>query len=142
MELQNLLLLTYRLKHPRAPVSELDATEMRLSSKNLGWLLRELEKDFELHPEFSALLSIYLQKRNYLMHRFFFDNASNLLSTGGCNAMVDELKGLSQVLREADAIAQEISKRLRAAAGWSEEKIEALVRAQLKRDSDHDLEVT
>ncbi|HWO56594.1 MAG TPA: hypothetical protein VNN55_03400 [bacterium] len=142
VELQSLLLLTYRLNHPSAPVSELDDVDMRLSSKNLGGLLRELGKHFTVHPEVSDLLNTYRDKRNYLMHRFFFDNARKLLSPPGCDAMVDELKDLSRVFQEADAIAREMSKRLRALVGWSEEEIEALVRAEIRKDADCDGQVT
>ncbi|MGB9619227.1 MAG: hypothetical protein ACPL7K_02305, partial [Armatimonadota bacterium] len=138
VELQSLLLLTHRLDHPEAPISELDRVDMQLSSKNLGCLIRELEKRFVLRPEFSALLKTYREKRNYLMHRFFFENASKLLTPRGGDAMVKELKELSRIFREADAIAQGISKRLRGAAGWSEEEIEALVRVQLKKLSGED----
>jgi hypothetical protein len=136
VELQSLLLLTYRLNNPSAQVSDLDDVDMRLSRKNLGGLLRELGKHFSLPTEFSDQLNAYREKRNYLMHRFFFDNARKLLSPLGCAAMVDELKDLSRALGEADAIAQDFSKRLRARAGWSEEEIAALLRAELKKDAD------
>lgn len=142
VELQSLLLLTYRLNHPTASVTDLDGVDMSLSRKNLGSLLRELAKHFTLHPEFSNLLNTYCDKRNYLMHRFFFDNAGKLLSSPGCEVMVTELKQLSEVFREADAIAQEMSKRMRALAGWSEEQIEKLVRAELGKDADLSGEVT
>lgn len=138
VELQSLLLLTYRLNHRSALVSDLDDVDMRISKKNLGGLLKELGKHFTLHQEFSDLLNTYREKRNYLMHRFFFDNARKLLSPPGCDAMVDKLKDLSQAFQEADVIAQEMSKRLRALAGWSEEEIEALVRAELGKDADLD----
>jgi len=136
--LQSLLLLAYRLNCPGTLASDLDDVDVRLSSKNLGWLLRELEKYFTLHSEFSDLLNTYREKRNYLMHRFFFDNARKLLSPLGCDVMVNELKYLSQAFQKADAIAQEISKHLRALAGWSEEEIDALVRAELRKDADCD----
>ena len=79
VELQSLLLLTHRLNNPDAPVSELDDVDLRLSRKNLGTLLRELGMQFQLHPEFDGLLSTYRDRRNYLMHRFFFENARKLL---------------------------------------------------------------
>jgi hypothetical protein len=138
VELQILLLLTYRLNHPNASVSDLDGVDVRLSNKNLGALLRELGKSLTLHPEFSALLNTYREKRNYLMHRFFFDNARKLFSPQGCDAMVEELGELSRVFQEADAIAQEMSKRMRTLAGWSEEQIEALIRAELSKDTERD----
>lgn len=140
VELQSLLLLTYRLDHLAAPIAELDEVDLRLSSKNLGRLIRELEKRFVVHPEFSALLGTYREKRNYLMHRFFFENATKLLTSSGCNAMIEELKELTQLFREADEIAKRISKRLQAVAGWSEEQIETLVRAELKKASTEDQE--
>lgn len=109
--------------------------DLRLSSKTLGWLVREFEKRFEVHPEFSALLDAYCKKRNYLMHSFFFDNATNLLSSSGCDAMIEELRELTQLFREADEIAKEMSKRLRILAGWSEEQIEALISSAREREA-------
>jgi len=87
VEIQSILLLTYHLNHPTALVSELDAVDLRLSSKNLGWLLQELERRFTLHPGFLKLLTTYREKRNYLMHRFFFENARALLSPQGCDTI-------------------------------------------------------
>ena len=139
VELQSLLLLTHRLNNPDAPVSELDDVDLRLSRKNLGTLLRELGMQFQLHPEFDGLLSTYRDRRNYLMHRFFFENARKLLNTPGCEAMIDELRGLSQAFQEVDAIAQEMSKRLRALAGWSKGQFDALVQAALRRDAGLDV---
>ena len=52
--------------------------------------------------------------------------------------MVDELQGLSQAFQAADAIAQEMGKRLHALAGWTEDQIEALVRAELRKDAADD----
>ncbi|MBN2269940.1 MAG: hypothetical protein JXN61_04955 [Sedimentisphaerales bacterium] len=137
-ELQTLLLLTYRLNHPNASLSDLDGIDIRISGKNLGALLQELGKSFTLHPEFSALLNTYREKRNYLMHHFFFDNARKLFSPHGCDAIVEELKELSRVFQEADAIAQEMSKRMRKLAGISEDQIDAIVRAELKKDTEQD----
>ncbi len=142
VELQSLLFLTYRLDHPSAPTSALDDVDLRLSKQNLGCLLRKLAKHFTLRPEFSDLLNTYREKRNYLMHRFFFDNAFNLPSAAGCDLMVKELRNLARTFREADAIAQVMSKHLRKLAGWSEDHVEALVRVELEKDTDRDGEVT
>ena len=48
-----------------------------------------------------------------------------------------EIETLS-IAKEANAIAQHFSTRLRALAGWSEETIEAIVRAEVRKDADWD----
>jgi hypothetical protein len=135
VELQTLLLLVYRLHHPSAPLSELDEADTPLSKRTIGQLRKELEKHLTVAPEFSAILKVYGDKRNYLMHRYFFENARRLVSQQGCTAIVNELQSLSQTFREADATAQQMSKHLRALAGWSEEEMEAVVGAELRKNT-------
>ncbi len=137
VELQILLILTHRLEHPDATPDELEDFDVRLSRRTLGRLLRDLRERFTLHPDFDALLDGYRVKRNYLMHEYFFTNAKELLTAEGCGAMVTELRALADSLREADAIARALSKRMRRILGISEADVLALVRAELGKGAEN-----
>jgi len=131
VELCILLLLVRRLKNPSATPQELDELNDRLSKKTLGALLRKLGKHLEIHPDFKAMLDGYLDKRNYLMHHFFSDHSTYLLTRNGCQKMIDELKEYHTALKEADSIAQTMSKNMRKHLGISEDDIQALVQTKL-----------
>ncbi len=136
--LQSLLLLAYRLANPDAPLSDLDAADARLSRKNLGHLIPALAKHVQLSPRFIDRLNFYREKRNFLMHRFFFENAMKMLSPRGCDAMINELNELTQLFREADSKAQEITKPLYSLAGWSEAEVSAMVSEELGKGDGYD----
>jgi hypothetical protein len=131
VELCTLLLLVRRLKDPSATRQHLEDLDTKLSKRNLGTLLRELAKHLTIRPDFQAMLDGYLDRRNYLMHRFFFDHASDLLSAAGCQKMISELKGIHASLNEADQIAQAMSANIRKALGMSEDQVQALVSTEL-----------
>jgi hypothetical protein len=65
------------------------------------------------------------------MHHFFSDHSADLLTREGCQRMIDELKDHYASLKEADSIAQTISRILRKDLGISEDEIQALVDAEL-----------
>jgi hypothetical protein len=132
VELTTLLLLAHRMRHPSAMPADLDSVEVKLSKLALGQLLLELKKQFVVHPEFETLLTQYLKTRNYLMHRFFFENGLRLLSPEGCRLMLTELKEMEASMREANGIADTMSRNLRKAVGISEEVLQAEVQAALR----------
>ncbi len=132
-ELIILLILTARLENRALPSNTIEDLDEWLSKKTLGGLLRELKKKFTLAPDFERLLNEYLEKRNFLAHRFFVDHATDLLSRSGCERLVEELKGLSSDLREADLIAQTMSRNVRAALGISEAALDAEVKRYMDR---------
>lgn len=136
VELCTLLLLVHRLKNSSATPQQLDDLDTKLSKRNLGTLLRELAKHLTIHPDFQALLDNYLDRRNYLMHRFFFDHASDLLSPAGCQKMISELRDIHASLNEADQIAQVMSANIRKTLGMSQDQIQALLTAELHRITD------
>ncbi|MFQ5741473.1 MAG: hypothetical protein ACE5JX_20950 [Acidobacteriota bacterium] len=124
VELCILLILAHRLREPTLSVEALDEIDRKLSQRTLGFLIRELPKHFEMQPEFEVLLGSYLEKRNFLAHRFFYERASSLLTAGGSEAMVEELRDLYTSFKEADEIARIMSARCRRILGISEELVQ------------------
>lgn len=132
IELCILLLLLHRLKDPGLTSQELNRINIKLSKKTLGALLRDMRSQLDIHPEFETMLNDYLNKRNYLMHHFFFDHAQNLLSINGCQRMIEELKAMYFTLKEADTIAQKMSTNVRKHLGISEEEVYAWAEAHVR----------
>ena len=127
VELVVLLLLLQRLEHSSMTPEQLDDIDTKLSSQNLGRLLGQLKKYLILHPKFERLLNHYREKRNYLTHQFFYQNASKLSSREGCYSLIADLKEIESAMREADRVAQVMSRNVRKALGMPEEEIDKLV---------------
>ncbi len=132
VELCILLLLVRRLNEPSITPEELEIVDTKLSRGTLGTLLRELKKHLVIHPDFQKMLDGYLDKRNFLMHYFFFDHAGDLLAPDGCKKMIEQLKDHYASLKEADAIAQSMSRNMRKHLGISEEEVQALTEANIR----------
>jgi hypothetical protein len=133
IELGILLSAHNRLISPTSTPEELDELFAKtLLRKTLGQLMQEIRKRFEIHPDFEALLAMYLEKRNYIAHRFFFENARKLLSAEGCKQLIDELQSLYATFREADEISKVMSKNLRLASGVDEAALQELVNREIK----------
>ena len=142
VELHTLLIFIHRLKNPTMTPDGVEHIDTRLSKKNLGFLIQELKRTGEMHPDFEALLDEYREKRNYLMHRFFFENSYKLLSKEGCEAMVEELQAIADSLREADEIAKLMSKNVREHLGLNEQWVEEYVRKAILNETGYDIDKT
>ena len=136
VELCILLLIVRRLQAPSCTEQELEELDSKLSKKTMGALLRELGKHLTIHPDFQAMLDAYVDRRNYLMHHFFSDHSADLLTKRGCLNLIKELQDHYSTLKEADEIAQAMSKHMRKQLGIPEAELQALVDAELHRLSD------
>ena len=113
-QLENLLLLMALAKDKNISREKLEKIDTGLSRKSLGTLIAELKKHLELSPEFEELMRTYQEKRNYLMHDYFFQNAGKLALASGCDAMAHELRSLVSLFNEAVLIAQDMAEKLNA----------------------------
>ena len=138
VELCILILLTHRLRTPQLTPEQLGEIDIKLSKNTLGGLLSELKKHLIIHPDFKTMLDGYLSKRNYLMHQFFFHHGGDLLSRKGCEKMIEELKNLYSSLKEADEIAQTMSRNVRKHLGISEANIQVLTEKHIKKFADEE----
>lgn len=142
VELHTLLLFVHQLKSSTMTTDGLKQIDTKLSKKNLGFLIQELKRNGEMHPDFEMLLNEYREKRNYLMHTFFFENSLKLLSKEGCEVMVEELQGIANSLREADEIATLMSKNVRELLGLDEQSVEEYVRKTILNETGYDIDKT
>jgi hypothetical protein len=127
VELVTLLLAMQRLGDPEVTLGKLDRMDDVLSRKTLGFLLAELKKRTRMNSEFEQLLSSYRDKRNYLTHRFFYENGQKMMSTEGIEELTTELQDIEHQLREADAIAVKMSENARSASGIPVEEFQTYI---------------
>ena|SRR5215510_6004284 len=96
-------LLAYnRVLKKSLTLSDLDALETDLQKKTLGALLGQFRKHVTIsEDEVSALLSDALQKRNFLIHRFFLDRQEKFRTEKGRFEMLSELVAIDVQLQKA-----------------------------------------
>jgi hypothetical protein len=126
-ELVTVLLLFERFKNPLMQPTEFDSLEQLLARKTLGGLVKELEASMFPPEELKGLLTGYLSKRNYLAHRYFFENAESFVSRDGREKMIQELKAICAELQEGNAIAEKMSAKLRSLIGIPQETADSIV---------------
>jgi ERCC4-type nuclease len=134
VELVTLLLNVQRLADSEVTLEKLNKMDDALSRKTLGALLNELKKRTSLHPDFEQLLMSYRDKRNYLAHGFFFENAQKMSNLEGFKKLTKELQQTERQLREADAIAMKMSENVRREIGIPEHEFNAYVSRLMKAE--------
>lgn len=92
--------------------------------KTLGRLLRDIGKLIPFKEGLEEELQEVLEKRNYLMHRFFVEHNENLLRKQGRRKMIDELRGIIVAFQAVDPRVDELWLSIWSKYGITEERIE------------------
>ncbi len=80
--------------------------------RTLGMLLKELRKLAKLDNESECLLSKGIDKRNEIVHRFFYKHWVAMITPVGRNVMLDDLKGSIAIIRDTYELSDKIRKQL------------------------------
>ena len=70
--------------------------------KTFGQLLRSVSTAKGHLDELVPLLTAAVEKRNYLMHRFFREHAADLMAEAGRRKMILELRDMTALFHQAD----------------------------------------
>jgi uncharacterized protein YuzE len=133
-ELIIILILTARLGDRGLSVEEIDQIDADLSHKTLGSLLTELSKKIELDDWYRDIWSRALSKRNYLIHRFYVDNALELTIKSGRERLISELRSMIELFKEAEARAEVVRVLLQRMMGWSDGMLDQMVEEFLDQE--------
>lgn len=128
-----LLILENRLAGRVTSHEEVDKLRRDLSKQTLGTLIRKFRKHSVLSDGVVQELSTRLEKRNYLMHDFFYDHAVEITSDSGCFRATEVLKALTQEMELAHVSVQLMTRSLLGAAGWDLSRLDELVRVEMER---------
>jgi hypothetical protein len=104
-----------------------------LESRTFGRLLVDVRKHAEVSQGTEQLLRKALEERNRLVHRFIHEHDEDQYSTAGIMRMIDDLRSIMQVFREADAATNQLSGAIWKQFGLTQSVIDDHVRAQLAR---------
>jgi hypothetical protein len=121
----NLFYLMYpRVNNPTLTVATLDSMEASRRKQTLGQLINDFRKYVELDAGSEQLLRNALDKRNFLMHRYFEDRADYFMSKGGRTQMIEELTEIAVDLQIADKLIGVVYRCLQHELGITDEAID------------------
>lgn len=95
-----------------------------MEAKTLGQLVKATQRLASTPPELEPVLKRALDKRNFLAHRFFRENAEEFIHEAGKRAMIQELSSMIELFRQADELLTPVYMSLWEKYGVSEEFIQ------------------
>ncbi len=96
-----------RLCNKSVTLADLEPAAVKKQKKTLGVLLKEFDKFVTINPnerwklDVRGLMATALEKRNFLIHRFFVERSDDLKTEGGRAMLLDELVGIKEELDAA-----------------------------------------
>lgn len=111
--------------------TELDQVLNKTFKKTMGQLIKELGSKND--ADFVELeLDLALEKRNWLIHNYFYDRSGYFLTQKGRDMMIVELIEIRELLERIDDIFVEICDEKIKGFGVSEEKVQEYMRNVLE----------
>lgn len=130
----NLLLFHRDVDQGDITLENVDEEERLIHKKTLGMLLQELKKKVTFNDSETNDLDTALEKRNFLLHHYFWERTVQTLSSNGRVQMLAELDELRSLFQRADLFAKTLVAAVRNAAGISQEMV-AQELDQMKREA-------
>jgi len=96
----------------------------RLDRHTLGQLMRAARTRATIPQHIDDLLSESLEKRNFLIHKFYYHHGLSHLSEAGRRMMVDELQRMAALFKRTDKELETIFLPLAAQLGITEDVLE------------------
>jgi len=125
------------LGEPMNALHVFDESMDELDKKTLGRILNVVRGLTVLPAGFDERLSSALEKRNHLIHRFFWEHADHELSAKGRDAMTEELHELARFFSgtalQIAAVSTALGKAVYDAGGLPPEAFEALIMNEMDK---------
>lgn len=135
-EIQLVILLVGKAKGALASEQAFTEASVRLSTKTLGRLLKEVQQVVKFGDNGLALLELAHERRNSLVHGFFEHYSSEFPIRSGKQIMVADLLGRTALFREADRFAQIVRKKMMDHIGFTNKHLaQALARNQAEMET-------
>lgn len=97
--------------------------------QTLGKLLRSVRELSSFDASLDDELIEALKNRNYLMHHFFVEHSTSILSAPGKRNMIDELQNIISVFKSVDQKVDELWLSIWKEYGFTKERIEQELQA-------------
>lgn len=102
----------------------LDEMFSKFDRETLGRLIQHASKLTKFDPDLAQNFLDLLQKRNYLMHHFFYKNSFHMITYVGRRKILDELRLLAQAFQKADRALRKIYEPLWRRIGMTDEMMQ------------------
>jgi len=135
----NLLLCNGRVRGTIPTAKEFDQLDESLrNGTTLGGLIKMARHECELPDMTESVITLALQKRNFLIHHFFRERAMEWVTPQGRARMVAELEDAQRILRVADHLATILYQALLKIVGITAESVAKEVERlkQERKDAD------
>ena len=120
-------------------VGDVDRLYESFDRKTLGQVISAAKTKFVFPKDLEAALTVALNQRNYLAHRFFIDHDIDLQIPSRRREMIDELIEILKHLKSVDAWMDELWMRAWESFGitkeWIEQKIQEYVAQRREYDA-------
>ena len=104
--LRTVLLAAHILRKSSSTRTRLEQISLQITKKNIGPLLKEIKARYSIQPQLEKSFNELREKRNYLIHHFFYKNAFRMVNDEGQKAMSLELKDLFFEFKMADEMTE------------------------------------
>lgn len=132
-DLLSLRLIAAGVDRQATTEQELRSLEATLSRKTLGQLMAALNPRGNFSQTFEDDWARALDRRNYLIHRFFWDNAVRLNRADQCEVLVRELRELATFFALCQRTAQQVVAKLITSLGVDRAQWDAALRREFDR---------
>ena len=122
---ENIILISSKCGDISISLKQLESLEEDIERKTLGALLRIVKNYVSFSNEEEKIICDALEKRNYLAHCFFKDQAETWYLNDGAKMLSHELQEIVNLLRMADTIASTLMYDLGKAIGLTLEMVDA-----------------
>ena len=110
--------------------AELDNVLNKTFKKTMGQLIRELRS--EGYPKaMESAIDLALEKRNWLIHNYFYDRAGHFLTPKGREVMINELIEVRLLFEEVDGFLEKIFDEKSRELGISQEAVQKYMKNSL-----------
>lgn len=114
-------------------IGAFDAYEARELGQTLGKLIRRWKEVGQPTDVIEGKLKEALNYRNWLAHGYFADRATSFVTPQGREGMLDELRSMQAIFRDAAELIDEATRPIAQRFGLTEDVIEKLVSELLSR---------
>jgi hypothetical protein len=104
--------------------TEFDAFMGRSFEQTLGRLIRDLRLATAVPQDLEDQLTLALKRRNWLAHNYFRERASQFMSAGGRDDMIQELEEAQALFQRVDDLLGQAVKPVREKYGLTDDKLE------------------
>jgi hypothetical protein len=118
--------------------ADLDGLFANLEKRTLGQLLREAAGMTRVPDDVAGQLEVALDRRNYLVHRFFEKHSEDFISERGRTEMIEELRELTALFQRTDAAVLAVREPLAENLGITRELADRLFKAMIARAAARD----